>query len=343
MSQYDEFNLINSLKRHLEKHGDGVLVGIGDDAAVLRSPENRLLAAMDVMIEGVHFIRGLITPFQLGAKALAVNISDIAAMGGKPLYALVTLGITSKMEESYLSEIYRGMNKMAAAFGVDIVGGDTTVSPAALLIDVCLLGEVNNPLLRTGAKPGELLAVTGTLGDSAAGLRYMLKYKEGLKGVFENSQPKWPKALPPAVAASIIRHLEPKPQVEAALKLQELQCVGAMQDISDGLASEVNHISSQSMVGAVIREDLIPCSNSMLETAELLGLEPLEMALNGGEDYQLLCSIAPCYFEAAKASLKNAGISLSVIGEVLEEKGVWLEREGKRKPLTPGGYNHFKN
>ncbi|HHY32856.1 MAG TPA: thiamine-monophosphate kinase [Firmicutes bacterium] len=161
---------------------DTVILGIGDDAAVLQPPRGRLLASIDMLVEGVHFDRRLITPWQLGWKALAVNVSDIAAMGGVPLYALASIGLNESVDDSYVDAVYDGMLAVAERFGVEIVGGDTVKSPHAIVIDVAIIGQADSPVTRAGARPGDLVAVTGPLGASAAGLAWLLHCLEREEG-----------------------------------------------------------------------------------------------------------------------------------------------------------------
>jgi len=161
---------------------DTVILGIGDDAAVLRPPRGHLLASIDMLVEGVHFDRRLITPWQLGWKALAVNVSDIAAMGGVPLYALVSIGLNESVDDAYVDAVYDGMLAVAERFGVEIVGGDTVKSPHAIVIDVAIMGQADSPVTRAGARPGDLVAVTGPLGASAAGLAWLRRCLEREEG-----------------------------------------------------------------------------------------------------------------------------------------------------------------
>lgn len=170
-----EFGFIDRVRQRIGTGGKGVALGIGDDAAILCPPPGKLLAACDMLVEGVHFRKEYIRPWQLGWKALAVNISDIAAMGGVPLFALVSIGLADWVDDTYIEGIYEGMLDIADRFGVDLVGGDTVSSPKAMVINMTILGSTDSPVTRSGAKPGHLVAVTGYLGRSAAGLAYLQK------------------------------------------------------------------------------------------------------------------------------------------------------------------------
>ncbi|MBC7107006.1 MAG: thiamine-phosphate kinase, partial [Firmicutes bacterium] len=208
-----ELGLIRRISGLVGGPGPGVLRGIGDDTAVLEFAGGRLLATVDMMVEGVHFDPAFITPWQLGRKALAVNLSDIAAMGGEPLFALVSLGVGGNTDEAFVRELYEGMLAMAGPHGVRIVGGDTVRSPGGLVVDVAVLGRAAEPVTRSGARLGDLVAVTGDLGASAAGLRWLLREKARRPGAFVAAP-----AEDRTAGRVVRRHLEPEPRLrEAAL------------------------------------------------------------------------------------------------------------------------------
>lgn len=329
---------------------DTVILGIGDDAAVLQPPRGRLLASIDMLVEGVHFDRRLITPWQLGWKALAVNVSDIAAMGGVPLYALVSIGLNESVDDAYVDAVYDGMLAVAERFGVEIVGGDTVKSPHAIVIDVAIMGQADSPVTRAGARPGDLVAVTGPLGASAAGLAWLLhSFSSGEGGGAEGSHPSC-EGVPQAVGAhsswaqELIRaHLEPMPRVPEGRALAASGAVTAMMDISDGLANEVNHIAEESGVGAVVFAAQIPISDATAAAGRALGRDPLHWALFGGEDYELVFTFKRDQTEAACRCLASVGGRLHVVGEIVpSERGVKLvAASGETTDLSPAGYDHF--
>ncbi|HHY47464.1 MAG TPA: thiamine-phosphate kinase [Firmicutes bacterium] len=362
-----EFGLIRRIRQRMNYTGGRVVLGIGDDAAILTPPGGKLLASIDMLVEGIHFKKELITPWQLGWKALAVNISDIAAMGGSPLYALVSIGLDDSADDTYVDGIYEGLMAIANQFDVKIVGGDTVRSPKALVIDVAILGEAEAPVTRSGARPGDLIAVTGCLGNSAAGLTLLLQ-DTGYRQVTGRGQdvsrgqdippgqncdrrqepgPKgdWKRMEEESSWASelVQAHLQPVPRVAEGISLAGTGAVSAMIDISDGLSSEVNHIAEESNVGAVVYARDIPVSRALLAAAGAVGEDPLNWALFGGEDYELVFTFPSAAIDAVKEALGRSGGRVYVVGEVLPAgEGVTLvERDGSVRDLLPGGYNHF--
>ncbi|MEW6661298.1 MAG: thiamine-phosphate kinase [Bacillota bacterium] len=329
-----EFGLIGRIKQIVGAAGPGVELGIGDDAAVLQPPQGRMLVTMDMLVEGVHFDLSFINPFQLGAKALAVNISDIAAMGGRPRYVLVSLGATDLTSDKEVEELYQGMVQMAHSSGASLVGGDTVRSPGGVVIDVVVIGEADYPVTRGGARPGQLVGVTGQLGASAAGLGWLKAKKAGPV----------PGGLPSGYEAEVVAaHLAPAPRVAAGQALAASGAVSAMIDISDGLASEVNHIAAQSAVGIEIELGRLPVGEATQAVARLLGVDLLGWVLEGGEDYELLFAFSADRLEAVRGALAACNTPFHIIGRVLpKEKGVTLiDPSGNRRPLEPRGYSHF--
>ncbi|MGQ9778550.1 MAG: thiamine-phosphate kinase [Bacillota bacterium] len=331
LKEIGEFGLIDRLRVGC-LHGGGVIRGIGDDAAVLEfTPGALVLATCDMLVEGRHFLRQHITPYQLGRKALAVNLSDIAAMGGTPRHVLVSIGLPPDLGVEFVEGIYEGMKGLAAATSVNIVGGDTVAAPV-LTLDLTVLGEVESErlVLRCGARPGDLLLVTGELGASAAGLALLLAAKKT--------------AVPEEVARSLLAaHLEPRPRLAEGRFLAGKAT--AMIDISDGLASEVHHICAESGVGAVVWAERVPIGPATREAARLLGRDPLDWALYGGEDYELLFALPPGRAEEVTLCLTaTTGTPVGVIGECRPaEEGIRLcYPSGESVPLSPGGFDHFR-
>ncbi len=336
-----EFALIERLAEALgpvgRGAGQGVIRGIGDDAAVLQSTSGtRILAACDMMVEGKHFKLSYFTPQQIGWKALAVNLSDIAAMGGKPRWALVSLGLKPEMEVAFAEGIYAGIAELAQEHGVTIVGGDTCASPNCLVIDICIIGEAYRSLVtyRSGANPGDLILVTGMMGLAAAGLSCLSSE--------EHLQIKGRERL-------IQAHLTPFPRVREATALIESETVGAMNDISDGLASELHEISQASGLGARIYQHRIPLDEAVVSLAAQLGINPLDWALYGGEDLELLLTIpggkgSPLKARKLARILKRVtGTPLTLIGQMMEQTGgvELVDHHEQILPLHAQGYNHF--
>jgi thiamine-monophosphate kinase len=312
-------------------------MGIGDDAAVLAvTPGAALLATTDLVIEDVHYRRGWAAPEDIGWKAMAVNLSDIAAMGGTPRWALVALAVPADTPAGEIDGFYRGMRAAAAPHGVAIVGGDTSRSPAGWLINVTLLGEhAGAPRLRSAARAGDAIAVTGALGRSAAGLAVLEM------GVDEARR----HGLSDVVIEEVTRaHLRPPARVAEGRWLGQARDVHAMMDCSDGLATDLEHVCRESSMGARINVDLLPLAAGAEATARALGRDPIEWATGGGEDYELLLTCDPGDLDRLSREFqRSTGTPLSVIGEVEAGRAgiLWLGPEGN--PLALGaGYEHFR-
>ena len=292
----------------------GAVVGVGDDAAVIEyTGDKHLLFTSDMLCDGDHFTRGWSTPRQVGAKAMAVNVSDIAAMGGLPTYALASISLPDDVSVEYMDGFYEGVYSVADEHAFSVVGGDTTHGET-MVVCVSMLGVVEKDMLslRSDAKLGDLICVTGDLGKSAAGLELL---KAGVKG-------------------DVSAHLQPRCRLREAREITKY--CNALIDVSDGLGGEVNHVCRLSEVGAVVHRDRVPISDSTVESAKKVGKDPLDYALYGGEDYELVFTVPGDRLEKIKVDCP-----VTVVGEILDEKdGVTLESDGKRKPLN-GGFNHF--
>jgi thiamine-monophosphate kinase len=328
LKEIGEFGLIDLIKTDTIIHPESVVAGIGDDAAVLLpTPRQLLLLTTDMLVEDIHFDLRTTTSWQLGYKAVAVNLSDIAAMGGIPRHLLVSLAIPQEVTVEFITGLYEGMKEICHEFGVNIVGGDTVASPRGLIINVAVSGEVEPGKLqrRGGAVSGDVLVVTGNLGNSACGLDLLQL------GDWEEYPFAWP---------LVTSHLTPRPLVKTGQMLAALGS-SCMDDVSDGLASEANEIAAASRVGLRIYADKIPVSNELRAAAAIIGKKPLEYALYGGEDYQLLFSIAPDKLKLLTDT--DLGVEITPIGEVIESGGVTLVGpDGGVNQLLPQGYNHFK-
>lgn len=315
LSEIGEFGLINNLKDLCKIKKRDLLTGIGDDAAVVKSQSKTFLLTSDMLLEEVHFNLSFTTYYQLGYKTLAVNISDIFAMGGKPEYFLLNLGVPQKCSVEDIKELYRGLNTIAKKFGIAIVGGDTCASKKGLVLSGTLIGETNNAILRKGASPGESIFVTGPLGDSAIGLELLRKLRTE-KLEMRTSHLKL-----------IKRHLMPEPA-----PLNNTGGVTSMIDISDGLLIDLSHICDESKVGAVIYKEMIPLSKELINAAKKLRKDALEYALKGGEDFLLL------FTSSDKA--RRDGVR---IGEIISKGQYLVDSEGRREHFKAEGYEHFKN
>jgi thiamine-monophosphate kinase len=310
--------------------GTGVRVGIGDDCAVLEtSPGTRLLATTDLLIEDVHFRRRWAEPADLGWKALAVNLSDIAAMGGRPRWALVALAGTESTTAEEIDAFYAGALDLASTHETVIVGGDTSSSPSGWTINVTLLGEATAPLLRSTARPGDTLAVTGTLGRSAAGLAVLERHST-------------PDGVDPAALAAVTAaHLRPHPRVREGMWLAAAGGVTAMMDLSDGVGIDLPRLAGESRAGAMVDVDRLPLDDDTRAVAAALGVDPLTWATGGGEDYELLLACEPTALTRLQRGLAEAyRTHLTPIGEVTPSGGVRWRSRG-RAVTVARGFEHF--
>jgi thiamine-monophosphate kinase len=309
----NEFEIISRISGELPQAPPEVLVPIGDDCAVLRLGDLTWVAASDMLVSGHHF-KGWAKPEDVGYKAVAVNVSDVAAMGGTPRFVLASGGAP---DPETTRRCMQGVLEACEVFGVYPLGGDTT-SAGALTVDVAILGELEaQPVLRSGARPGDLLAVTGELGASAAGL---LALENGVHG---------PERL-------VERHLRPTPRVVTGRAAARLG-VGAMIDLSDGLASDARRVCERSGVGCRVDLGLLPVAEDARELVQSLGRDPEILAATGGEDYELLISVPEAVLEALA---EGAGVPVTTIGEVTDGAGVVLLRGGEAVEGL-SGWDHF--
>ncbi len=329
-----EFPLIARLTAGLESRAD-VALGVGDDAAALDlGAEHLLLATCDAQVEGTHFLPSIATPEEIGHKALAVNLSDIAAMGGEPLWALVSLIASPTLDVTILDGVYAGMRSLARRFNVALVGGNVAATPGPLTLDVTLLGRVTRErmLTRSGARPGDRLLVTGRLGAAVMALLAFTAAPE--------------EADLPAEALSEARRamVTPQPRVREGMALAACGQVSAMLDISDGLAGDLGHICERSGVGAIIELAALPVDAATRALAQALGRDPLRIALSSGDDYELLFTVRPDGVAEALEAVRAAGGVASVIGEITAPAlGLRVrEPDGALRPLDPRGWDHLR-
>ncbi len=300
-----EFDYIAWLRSRTAGH-PRVPLGPGDDCAVVSTtPGVPWLVTTDMLMEGSHFVLADAGPRRVGRKAMAVNLSDIAAMGGRPVAAVVSVALPRADTRQLAEELYQGMRIVADAFGTAIVGGDTNTWDGALVIAVTLFGEPGpqGPIRRSGALTGDWLMVTGPLGGSLLG-----------------------------------NHLDFTPRVHEALALQEHARLHAMIDISDGLAADVNHLCEESRCGATLRAESIPVSDAARQMND--GRSPLEHALADGEDFELAVAVAPDDGERLLRTQPVSGITLFRVGEFVKSPGMTLIEDGRTRTLPPTGYVH---
>ncbi len=333
VSELGQFGLIDLVAKMIEDardiHGDSwknLIIGIGDDCAVWRGDTANQLAKIDCQVEGVHFNLDIISWEDLGWKSLAINLSDIAAMGGFPRYALVSLGLPLNTEVENVISLFKGMLKLARISGTAIVGGNMSGS-STIFIDVSVLGRTGNPegkyLSRSSAQPGDRIAVTGWLGTATAGLEMLtrkLKFDTSITDCLKQA------------------FTQPQPRLEEGRLLVANGVIAGI-DISDGLLSDLRHICQSSALGAVVEVEKLPIRN---EVKSAFSERSYEMALSGGEDYQLLFTASPEIVERVR---RSSSYPITIIGEVVAENPgqvILIDEEGKRVQPKVMGWDHFK-
>lgn len=335
LAQLGEAGLIATLLDAQPPPSGGL--GIGDDAALIPLPEARLVTSVDALVEDVHFRRNTCSAEDLGWKALAVNLSDLAAMGARPTAALLVLSLPSALPAAWVNDFHRGFLALAQAHGVWLAGGDTTGSPGPIMVSVTVFGVPGAQLLRRDqAKPGDQLFLTGVPGRSAAGFQLL-------------ERPQDHQTLPDAWQDSLRQaHLRPVPQIAAGLALAAGGARVALLDDSDGLACSLQHLAAASQVAVILEESALPACPARDAVARTRGVAPLEGMLNGGEDYHLVGCCAPDDRACIEAALRESGTPNFWVGEVVSpERGVtsgaWLRGlNGALHRLDgPMGYRHF--
>lgn len=318
-----------------------LILGIGDDAAIVRETTGlNTLVTSDLLVEDIDFHRDTTTPRYLGHKALAVSLSDIAAMGARPRWALVSLGIPNDIWNSeFVDEFYEGFFALADRYNVSLIGGDVSRAPDKIVIDTTVLGQCDNgrAVLRSGAKPGDLIFVTGSLGGSAAGLRLL---ERGARVPPAHSPTDENDSDRQTLRQLSLRHLRPDARVGWGLVLGQEGLASAMIDISDGLSSDLHHLCRESRVGARIEAAKLPIDPLVVETCGRRALDPLLLGLHGGEDFELLFTIAA--ENLSRLPRKVDGVTITQVGEIKPESEKVRLAEGARVwDLEPHGWEHF--
>mgnify|MGYP006279858089 len=327
-----EFDLIRKIRKRVGAPKPRTIIGIGDDAAVIEPGGDLLLFTADIFFEDVHFRRRFTSARDLGAKCMIANVSDIAAMGGFPTKAAVSLCVPADFPDEDLDALYDGMIEVLDRHGAEIVGGDIVASPSGLVVSVALLGAADKErvIRRSGAIEGDVVIVTGDLGASEAGLITLEK------------------ELPEDddVAAVRDRHLRPDCRVGEAQAIIDVATPHAMIDLSDGLSSDVRHIADESGAGVVVHEAKIPISPATRRVADRLGLDPVELALSSGEEFELAVAIPASELERTREHVRAVtGTPVTAIGEfVAESEGCTIESaSGSREELARTGYEHLRD
>lgn len=333
-----EFGLIDHLARGFENRQPGSITGIGDDAAVISLPEGEvLLWSCDMLAEGIHFDLAYTPLHLLGYKAVAVNLSDIAAMNGIPRQILVSIGISNRFSVEAVDSVYEGIRQACKEYQVDLLGGDTCSSRSGLVISITAIGsqKPEKVVRRSGARAGDLICVSGDLGAAYMGLQLLEREKK----VFEVNPDMQPE-IPEEQAYLIQRQLKAEARTDIVHEFAEKGIVpNAMIDVSDGLASELLHLARQSNCGIQVFEDKLPVENLTRLAASDFGLSPVTCAMNGGEDYELLFTVPQSDYEKV-----NRMEDVSIIGVVREaSQGCFLHlRSGQAVALSAQGWAHFR-
>jgi len=329
LSELGEFGLIRRFAPHFEKGVAPGTVGIGDDCAVIPQGDERLLVTTDLLVEDVHFLRRGIRARDLGYKSLAVNLSDIAAMGAVPESAFLSLALPKDTDVAWIDAFFEGIAELAETSGTALLGGDTTGSRQGVIINIAVMGRARpeHIKLRGDARPGDIICLTGPTGESGAGLKVLLENRPA--GELESRL--------------IEAHNRPRPHLEEGLFLGGQHAVHAMMDVSDGVDSDLRHILRASNVGASVNLEQVPISKMLAKASEQLGFHALELALAAGEDYCLLATIdAQAFSEIDAAFAQQFGHGLAAIGRITEKANDFhYLRDGKSVSLADHGFDHF--
>jgi thiamine-monophosphate kinase len=331
LSEDEVLQRIQQIARDL-KAGSGLRLSIGDDAAAFRPSARHLtLISTDALVENVHFDLRYFSPADLGWKALAVNLSDIAAMGGRPLYATTSIAFPRGLTARFVEDFYKGLASLAKQHGVVLIGGDTCSSQRDIFVDVTVIGEIEPAKIvtRSGARPGDLLYVTGALGGSAMGLEWLTRSSTNAWG-----------ALAKRRKSSLVqRHLRPEPRCAAGRFLADRRLPSAMIDVSDGLSTDLGHLCQQSQVGAIVDAKRIPLPKSSSLSIPQLH-DWLGYALNGGEDYELLFAVPSRRRKKVPRAIQ--GLPIHEIGFFTSRPGTWLVQGDQQTEFFPSGFDHFR-
>lgn len=330
LSELGEFKLIEHIKSFQKVRLPSEVEGIGDDCAIIPIDQKRSsLVTTDLLLEDRHFIKASISARDLGYKTLAVNLSDIAAMGGVPKYLFLSLGLPQDLEIQWLDEFFLGFYELASKHNVGLLGGDTTQSINGIILNVLVIGEMESAQIkrRSTAQVGDTICTTGFLGDSAAGLKAILGGA--------NQNPTWQRL--------IHEHHRPRPHVEEGRWLSERSAATAMMDVSDGLASDIVRIQEASRCGAQIEMNQLPLSPDFLEFCQQENFDPHELAVSGGEDYCLLVTIRSKEFEEISHDFnQHFGRPLFPIGKITPgPQGLEFYKDGVKLKNSPQGFDHF--
>jgi thiamine-monophosphate kinase len=337
VSEIGEFQLIRTLARGFSPPRSHTLIGMGDDAALLAHPSSaHLVISTDLLVENIHFSKHTSSFYDLGYKAAVANLSDVAAMGATPTYILVAVALPSHVKYGDWKDLYRGLSVPCKAHGVQLVGGDTSASDSSLFLAITILGQVEpgRALTRSGAHEGDVIYVSGSLGNSAAGLA-CLTQQASLENISPLRQP---------MKFLIRRHLQPTPRIALGRLLSSRRLASAALDLSDGLSGDITHLCQQSQVGALIQTASLPLSPQLIAYASQVNIDPLAWALHGGEEYELLFTVPQKKQHRLELAVKQLRIPATAIGVITSRRsGIQVTRpDGRTLKLVPKSYVHFQ-
>jgi len=341
VGEIGERELVRRIRARLPE-GPGVVVGPGDDAAAVETGPLTLLTT-DSLVEGTHFKLEWSPPRLVGRKALTVNLSDIVSMAGMPRFAMVSLALPGALKLEFVDGLYDGLLERAAEAGVGLVGGNISASSTDLVIDVILVGQGDALLKRSGAQPGDRVVVTGALGAAAAGLALLAQGARLQEDAFLASTGLWTESSAEAIVHCLRAALDPAPPLALGRALSEHDIARAGIDVSDGLSGDLLHLCEESGVAARIDASSVPIDPHAAKLARAQGGDGLQLALHGGEDYQLLLAVPPDRMDALRDLAVVWELPISVVGEFLEgTPALTLRTESGEVPLEPGSYEHFR-
>lgn len=340
-SSLHEFALIRTLRQRFARRAPGLITGIGDDAAVIaNSAPSWWHVTTDLLAEGIHFDRKSAGPESIGYRAAMANLSDIAAMGAAPRFLLVSLAIPKNLNQSYICKLYGGLMKACRRHDTTLIGGDTSASRAGLFLNITLIGSTTGrrALFRHGAKVGDQIYVSGTLGDSLAGLRLLANPHTA------RSSTKRKILLSPSHQRFLIgRHLHPTARVAEGQWLNHERLASAAIDLSDGLSGDLRHLCEASRVGAQLEIDKLPISSACRSYAQAFGVSPSQLALTGGEDYELLFTASQRHHDTITRQARTRGYRVTCIGTIRPKGfGIQTASDGRTQPLPVTSYEHFR-
>lgn len=359
LHQIGELKLLQEVRKRFSSTDSSIMVGIGDDAAVI-APQEKILVTTDMMNEGIHFDLSFASPFHLGFKLVSVNVSDIFAMGGKPKYLFLNIAMKKDADEEIFWKMYEGISSAMDIYGLNLAGGDLCAAENDMVLSATIIGTGDKIVTRRGASVGDKIYVTGTVGDSACGLALLQRLTEesrmrvrSLEFGVSNSQPlnlSTSQVIDWNIAEPLIkRHLMPVARDSSNF----VNYATSMIDISDGLFLDLCRVCDESNVGARVYLDRIPVSKETTKAAEIMGLDPLHLATSGGEDYELLFTAPPdvvISHQSLVISKENNSelithnsklLNLTCIGEIIEKDRIVIDKTGKESALKTEGYQHF--